>query len=369
VETDRQYQHGDERNSETMLQQGAGRLADSPLLPTSARAVLGYYAQSGVFDYGSLQLKRRVDGEVGGMIEEAFREVEAAIAESFGYGYVDFEYDTKLVLPAKLTLGHLYRELPETEHDRAEAMTRLAVEALLDGDMRDAINDDEFADFSVDFEADGDGRREIAEIAQEVLQARVEEQFTRFPDGVREAYEWGVERSERHQAEDPRFRSLMSRAQAGETGAFDAIQSEYKHASFGEQPALFTDEELALPYLKTQYDRVGVIYDAMVEMFRAADLPVEPAFHRSIVLAIVGAQIWLDDVDDYRADVAEGQLTPVTAEYLLAADDATAHENVVTIGQSYLDRARQQATVAESALTGIATEYIYHDGDPGSLPG
>ncbi len=352
-----------------MLQQAAGRLARSQVLPTSARAVCGYYASSGVFDYGSLGLKRRVDETVEEMTGAAFRAIEEAIAESFGYGYVTFEYDTKLVLPAKLTLGHLYRERPESDHDRAEAVTRLAVEALLDGDMRDAINDDEFGDFSVDFETDEDDRREIAEIAQEILQARVEEQFTRFPEGVREAYEWAVERSERHQRADTRFRSLMSRAQAGDDDALEAIESEYKHAAFEEPPALLTDEELELPYMRTQYDRVGVIYDAMIEMFRAADLPVEPVFHRSIVLAIVGAQVWLDDIDDYRADMTEGQLTPVTAEYLLAVDDATARENVVAIGEAYLDRARQQATTADSALTGIATEYIYQDGDPGTLPG
>ena len=43
-----------------MLQRSAGRLAGSQSLPTSARAVLGYYAHSGVFDYGSIRLKRRM---------------------------------------------------------------------------------------------------------------------------------------------------------------------------------------------------------------------------------------------------------------------------------------------------------------------
>jgi hypothetical protein len=352
-----------------MLRRTAGRLARSGALPTSLRAVFGYYAHSGVFDYSSLGLKRRTDETVAEMVDDAFAAVEAAVAEAFGYGYVAFEYDTKLVLPAKLTLGYLYRELPPAEHARAEEMTRLAVEALLDGDMRDALNDDEFEDFEVDFETDEEGRRQIAEIAQEVLQARVEERFSRYPEAVRDSYDWAVEISERHQAHDPAFRELMSRAREGDETALGEIEATYKCAEFDEPPELFTDAELGLPYLKTQYDRVGVIYDAMIEMYRAADLPVEPAFHRSIVLAIIGAQIWLDDVDDYRADMADGQLTPVTAEYLLAGDERAAREAVVDTGGSYLDRAREQATAADSPLTGIATEYIYRDGTPEDLPG
>jgi len=352
-----------------MLKRSAASLAGSELLPTSVRAVFGYYAHSRVFDYGSLRLKRRADATVEEMIEDAFRDIEEAIAAEFGYSYVAFEYDTKLVLPAKLTLGYLYRNLPSADHHRAEAMTRLTVEALIDGDMRDALNDEEFGDFQVDFETDETDRRRIAGIAQEVLQARVEERFSRYPMGIRDTYDWAVEVSERHQAQDPAFRELMERARNGEPGALEEVEVRYKHASFKEPPELFTEEELSLPYLKTQYDRVGVIYDAMIEMFREADLPVEPAFHRSIVLAIIGAQIWLDDVDDYRADMAEGQLTPVTAEYLLADGDGAARRAVVDVGESYIDRAREQATVADSPLTGIATEYIYRDGTPGELPG
>jgi hypothetical protein len=352
-----------------MLQRSMGRLAASSLLPTAVRAVCGYYAHAGVFDYGSLQLKRRVDTTVEEMVEDAFDPVERAIADAFDQNFVSFSYDTKLLLPANLTLGYLYRNRPPADHDRAETMTRLAVEALLDGDMRDAINDDEFGDFVVDFEADESDRREIAEIAQGVLEDRVESQFASFPDEVRESYEWAVDVSERHQAQDPAFRDLMDRAQDGDRAAREEIVDQYKYAAFEDSPALFTEDELGLPYLKTQYDRVGVIYDAMIEMYRAADLPVSDSFQRSIVLAIIGAQIWLDDVDDYRADMAEGQLTPVTAEYLLADRDQEARTAVIDISESYLDRARGQATAADSTLTGIATEYIYRDGDPDVLPG
>lgn len=351
-----------------MIRRSADWLARRNRLPTTARAVFGYYAYAGVFDVASLQLKRRVDSRVDGMVREAFRDVEEAIAEEFGYGYVSFEYGTKLLLPAELTLGYLYRHADEADHRRAEKMTALAIEALLDGDMRDAINDEEFDDFEVDFETDTGDRRLIAEIAQEVLQARVEEKFTRHPTAVREVYDWAVDVSERHQEDDPHFRRLMERAQNGDEQAIAAIRSEYKSVGFEEEPSLFEQEELELPYFKTQYDRVGIIYDAMLQMYRHSDLPIDGTFHRSIVLAIIGAQIWLDDVDDYEDDLRDGQLTPVTAEYLLSETDSAARESVIDISEQYLGRAKRQATDADSTLTGIATEYIIRDGDPDVLP-
>jgi hypothetical protein len=352
----------------TMFKSGADWLAAREEVPTSLRAVVGYYADAGVFDARSLGLKRRVDREVDGMIADAFSEVEEAIAGEFGYRFVSFEYDTKLVLPAKLTLGYLYRDLPESRHDDAEVLTRLAVEALIDGDMRDALNDEEFEDFAVDFHTEPGDRRIIAEIAQEVLQARVEDKFGDFPAEIREAYDWAVERSEAHQEQDPEFRGMLDRAREGDDTALDEIRDRYKYADFEEPPAVLTDAERELPYIRTQYDRVGVIYDAMVEMYCRAGFEIPDAFRRSIVLAIIGAQIWLDDLDDYEADMQEGQLTPVTAEYLLANSGESARESVVEISESYLARAREQATEANSTLTGIATEYIHRDGDPDLLP-
>jgi len=351
-----------------MLTSGADWLARTEAFPTALRAVFGYYADAGVFDARSLALKRRVDGEVGTMIDDAFSEIEEAIAAEFGYRFVSFEYDTKLVLPAKLALGYLYRELDESDHPGAEEITRLAVEALIDGDMRDALNDDEFEDFEVDFETSETDRRIVAEIAQEVLEARVEAQFSNFPGEVREAYDWAVQRSQAHQEEDPAFRALLERARDGEAAALAEIEQRYKFAAFDEPPAVFTEAERELPYIRTQYDRVGVIYDAMIEMYGHAGYEIPDTFRRSIVLAIIGAQIWLDDLDDYEADMAEGQLTPVTAEYLLADSGEAARRSVVEISERYLGRAREQATAADSTLTGIATEYIHRDGNPELLP-
>jgi len=356
-----------------MLQTSAGSLASCERLPTSLRAVLGYYADSGVFDYRSLRLQRRIDDTTDAIVDDAFAAVEEAIAEAFDRDFVDFSYDTKLVLPAELTLGYLYRQLDEPEHDDAEAVTQLVIEALIDGDMRDAINDDEFDDFEVDFPVEESDRRRMAEIVQETLEARVTAQFESYPDAVRDAYDWAVDISERHQDEDDHFRALMAAAQ-GETDsthtpaqARERIREEYKYADFADPPAIF-DAELDLPYFKTQYDRVGVIYSGMVEMYREAGGPAEDALEKSIVLAIVGAQIWLDDIDDFQADMQEGQLTPVTAEDLLADDDATAATRAVDISEQYLDLAKEHATTVDSTLTGIATEYIYRSGDPSVLP-
>jgi hypothetical protein len=352
-----------------ILQRSADRVAACERLPTAARAVFGYYAHSGVFDIGSLRLRRRVDDYIDGIVRDAFSDVEAAIAEEFDHDFVAFEYDTKLLLPAELTLGYLYRHTDPADHDRAEAVTRLAVEALLDGDMRDARNDDEYGDFEVDFQTTPDDRRVVAEIAQDVLQSRVEAAFAEHPGELREVYDWAVDISERHQEEDPYFRELMERAQNGNADALESIRGEYKFAAFDDAPTLFTDEELGLPYFKTQYDRVGVIYDAMLQMYEHSGLDVEREFKRSIVLAIIGAQVWLDDVDDYHDDMADGQLTPVTAEYLLNETDAGARETVLDVSDAYLGRAKQQATAADSTLTGIATEYIIRDGEPSVLPG
>ena len=350
-----------------MLHRSAEWLADSDRVPDSARAVVGYYADTGVFDYRSLLLKRRVDSVVGAMLDRLFDELGRVVADELGYDGVTLRYDTKLVLPAKLTLGHLYRELESADYHRAEEMTRLAVEALIDGDMRDAINDQEFEDFEVDVDIDEDERRRLAEVAQNHLQQRVEKQLSAYSSSVRETYEWAVELSNTHQARDERFRELMAGVQRGETPA-ERLAAEYRNAEFEESPALFTDAELSLPYVKTQYDRVGVLYDAMLGMYRESGLSIARPFQRSIVLAIIGAQVWLDDIDDFEADIRSGQLTPATAEYLLAGEDDDPREAVVAVGRSYLDRAKQEATAVDSALTGIAIEYILRSGEPDALP-
>jgi hypothetical protein len=349
-----------------MFHRSAEWLANRDRLPDSARAVVGYYGDTGVFDYRSLLLKRRVDSVVEGMLDRLFAEVGRVVADELGYDEVVLRYDTKLVLPAKLTLGRLYRELEPADHLRAEEMTRLAVEALIDGDMRDAINDEEFEDFEFDVDLDERERRRAAELAQEHMQHRVEKQLAAYSSSVRETYEWAVERSNAHQARDERFRELMAEVQRGETPP-ERLATEYRDAAFDDPPALFTEAELSVPYIKTQYDRVGVLYDAMLGMYRESDLPVDRSFQRAIVLAIIGAQVWLDDIDDFEADIRSGQLTPVTAEYLLA-DEGDPREAVVSLGRRYLDRAKAEATAADSPLTGIAIEYILRSGEPDALP-
>ncbi|WP_152042387.1 hypothetical protein [Salinigranum salinum] len=413
--------------------------ADRRWLPDAQRAVLGYYAETGTFDYRALALKSQVDDVMDEVLAELYEAVETELAREFDLpaDAVSFAYETKLTLPAELTLGYLFRRYrsratggydpvadelagrdgvlgtfpgvggrrDETAHrqranrelaaeaSRAREMTAFVVWALLDGDMRDAINDDEFEDFVVDVDADARATstelapRRVARVAQSRLQSRVEAGFDDHPDAVRAAYDHAVEVSEAHQAEDDRFRGLMAAAAddapvADETDAAesdvadrspeaarDAIEGEYKYRQMADDGHPFTDDELDLPYLTTQYDRVGVIYHGMLEMYRGAGFEIEPAFERSIVFAIIGAQVWLDDVDDYHDDVADGQLTPVTAEYLLADSERAAFESIVEVAEAYFDPARAYAEAADSTLTGIAVEYILRSGDVSDLPG
>ncbi|WP_199243693.1 hypothetical protein [Haloplanus rallus] len=381
----------------------ARRLAATDRLSTAQRAILGYYAESGRFDYRALRIKSAVDDTLEAILDDVYADIEDAVAAELGVETVDFEYETKLTLPAELTLGYLYRRAiarstagydPVADGatglrgrlgrvdpsaaanreareyvERAEEATALIVQALLDGDMRDAINDDEFEDFEVRVDGGTEVDRErVAVAAQAHLQSVVEAAFDRAPDAVRVAYDDAVERSEAHQEQDDRFRELLADALDGDADAVERIESEYKFASVPED-APFEGDERDLPYLRTQYDRVGVIYRGMLDAYRGIGFEIPAAFGTSIVLAIIGAQIWLDDVDDYRDDVAEGQLTPVTAEYALTDDDATAYENVVGITERYFDLARNHAAEAGSPLNGIAIEYILRSGDPGRLPG
>ena len=385
-----------------VLRATAGALADRRRVPTALRAVLGYYADTGVFDYASLSLKSEIDERTERMVADVERRVERALEAEFGHP-VTFSYDTKLVLPAQLTLGYVYRDarrnadadpvseviadgvpaVDETalergpEQDlspremvvRAEQMTRLSIEALVDGDMRDAINDAEFEDFEVDFDAGPEDLRRVAEVAQAALQSHLDGLLEEMPPVVEEAYSWAKEYSEAHQARDEHFRALMSAAESGDEEARAAIRREYKFADYDEDPATFSETEKALPYSKTQYARVGVIYDGMLDLYRLAGLAIEESFAKAVVLAIIGAQVWLDDVDDYADDRENGQLTPVTAEYLLAPDEEAAYRHVVGITEQYLELAATYATAADSPLTGIAAEYIYRSGDPDVLPG
>ena len=384
-----------------VLKTGAAVLADNRRVPTAVRSVLGYYADTGVFDYSSLSLKSEIDDRTEAMLDDVSARIEAALAEEFGQP-VEFSYDTKLILPAQLTLGYVYRSAREdAESDpvgdgiatgvppvedaaiggqqptltprervvRAEQMTRLSIEALVDGDMRDAINDAEFEDFEVDFAASEADRRRVAEVAQVTLQSHLDGLLADLPDAVGEAYQWAVDYSEAHQDRDEYFRALMDAAEDGDADALDAIRETYKFADYDEPPAALSPAEQELPYSKTQYARVGVIYDGMLDLYRLAGLDIDDDFAKAIVLAIIGAQVWLDDVDDYADDRAEGQLTPVTAEYLLRPDDRAAYTHVVDITEQYLDLAKAYATAADSPLTGIAVEYIYRSGEPEVLPG
>lgn len=409
------------RGQTTATERGIGQrvaetIANTDAIPLAVRAVLGYYGESGTLSLTALRLRRRTDQFMTEAIRNLYEPIEAEIESQIDAAPQDvsFKYDTKLTLPAELTIGQVYyRAKQQTakefdpvrrtvrtplleyfrfpfdkEHEtkrrnafldeyddlletieRAEGVTELVTAALIDGDMRDALNDEEYEDFQVDFPVESpELRRQIAVCAQETLQTLVEERFEQFGSGVREAYEEAVELSEQHQERDQYFRKMAERARAGDEDAKERIETEFKYADFDTPPAVFNESDLELPYLLTQYNRVGVIYRGMIQMYREAGIDIDEAFEKSIILSIIGAQVWLDDVDDYEADLEKNQLTPVTAEYLLHERDADAFESVTTISQLYLDAAKRYAAQSNSPLAGIGGDYIYRSGDPTVLP-
>lgn len=325
-----------------------------------------------------LRLRSEVDATIDRITAELFEEVEAALERARGEGEVSlvdgaeavrFDYDTRLVLPAMLTLGRVHElagDVPALRHLRrtdaqlvadGREVTRGAVRALLDGDMRDAINDGEFEDFETTVRP----RPRAAEIAQETLQSGVESWLDDpdVPDGVESAYRHAVELSEGHQATDREFRSLLARYNDAtgddRLGVAEEIESRYKYASPAEEPALF-EAERHLPYFVTQYERVGVLYEDMLRIYEAAlGIELGVGFKRAIVLMVIAAQVGLDDVDDYPEDRGE-QLTPVTAE--LALDGADGVATVERVVDRYLDRA---AEYADTHLAGMAIAYIRED--------
>ncbi len=401
------------------LRRVAGRLAAVERLPTEARATFGHYAAGGRLDVAALRRQPSVEDRVATMVDEAFEAVEVALAERCDVApeRVEFEYETKLLLPVELTLARLVRDVqrraaggfdpferrlapglggrlfravgldggdPEVapefsslarEAERIERVTRLVVVALIDGDMRDAVNDAEYDDFEATVEGEPAAERpelsaeRVATVAQSTLESVVEDRFERFPDAVRVAYDRAVTASEAHQERDSEYRELLAGAEEGDDDAVEGIRERYRGATFEDPPAGYADTDLALPYFRTQYGRVGVIYDGMFEMYEAAGIRVDETFRRAVVLTIVFAQVWLDDVDDYAADAREGQLTPVTGEYVLADDEREGYRRVREVADEYAARAREYAAESGSPLVGIAVEYVTRSGDPTVLPG
>ena len=352
-------------------------------IPATARALFGHLAESRDPRVATMVLLRsEVDSEIASMTERLFLNVERDLQRAREAGELEpvpggadeqarFDYDTRLVLPAMLTLGRIHVEAGDVplarlgrdvDHElvaRGRETTRNVVRALLDGDMRDAINDDEYEDFETNLRP----RERVAELAQSSLQEGVEEWFDReeTPEEVRAAYERAVELSERHQDEDEAFRDLLDRFHDStpnseeRTAVAEAIRERYKFAE-SDGADLF-DTATDLPYFATQYARVGVLYEDMLNMYEA-DLRMElgEGFKRAIVLMVVGAQIGLDDTDDYPEDRGT-QLTPVTAELNLADGREAGRERIKKITNAYLDRADECADDGDH-LTRIAIEYI-----------
>jgi len=351
-------------------------------VPAVARALASHLAESPDPRVVSVVLLRNeVEAEIESMTEQLFLGVERDLDRAREAGELEpapgaagesarFDYDTRLVMPAILTLGRIHaaagdvpvaRFAGDVDRDlvaRGRETTRNVVRALLDGDMRDAINDDEYEDFESNLRP----REAVAEIAQRHLEAGVETWLDRpdTPEAVRKSYDHAVELSERHQDEDDAFRGLLddyltADGPTAREAAADAIRERYRDADLEDGDLFAADADL--PYFATQYARVGILYEDMLNMYEA-DLGTElgEGFKRAVVLMVIGAQIGLDDTDDYPEDRGT-QLTPVTAELNLADDPESGTERVRAIVEAYLDRADACAD-PDDHLTRIAVEYI-----------
>lgn len=347
----------------------------------------------------AIKLQQHISNQKDENLEELFESVESELSSETSES-VDFFYDTKLTFPAELALGKLYgearSELPEkysltkcgvetgikgmlnpigendsrnirteNEHQnvldnvsRAEEFTDLVIGLLVEGDMRDAIQDDEYCDFETDAQIEG---AHLAETAQETLFKELQPQLENYPAEVKEAYEKAVNSGMSHQQEDKDFRRMFEEAQENPDEAEDIVKP-YRNGNIDASFSLDwsgTD----LPFFGSQYERVGVLYDGMFEMYDQAELETEGDFKRSVVLSTIGAQIWLDDVDDLNEDWENGQLTPVTAEILTSQTKEQAYSNIVSMKNQYLDAAREYAVKSKSDLASISIEYINRRGE------
>lgn len=347
-------------------------------VPPIARAFLRYVSRSpdlGVVPV--LLLRSEVDDDIDAMTGRMFREVELELERALAAGDIEtvdvggavrFDYDTRLVLPALLTLGRLCvlaNDVPVLRHVRdvddelareSRTTTYNIVQALVDGDMRDAINDEEYEDF----ETNARPKSRAAARAQARLSENVQRWFesSDTPAAVREHYEHAVGLSEGHQDDDETFRDLLERYHAAEgderATVAEEIRDAYKFAE-SEDPLDLFEEDQSLPYFLTQYLRVGILYEDMLNMYEAdLDVDLGREFKRAIVLMVIAAQVGLDDTDDYPED-RRTQLTPVTAELNLADDRATGVENLRAVVLEYLDRAEQ---CSPDHLTSMAIEFI-----------
>jgi hypothetical protein len=386
-----------------------GKISESGLLPNSVRAVLGHYGRGEMSlaeGKNAIELNLHIEDRKEDFMQELFDEVAAEIGERSGEEDVDFSYDTKLTFPVELTLGKIYEEaqenLPadydvldgeagtflerrfasdeklrkrreriEKEYEaeilrvrEGEVFTDLVMGLLVEGDMRDAIQDDEYGDFETNASIEDE---EVAEIAQRTLLEELQPGIEEYPEGVRDAYEKAFDLSMSHQKKDKEFRRMFKDARENPEDAEEIIRP-YRD---GETESRFSLDwsEVNMPFFASQYERVGVLYDSMFEGYEEAGFPIDDDFRRSMVLSTIGAQIWLDDVDDLEEDWKNGQLTPVTAEVLTSETGEEAYENIVTMKDEYLDAAREYAVKSDSDLASIGIEYIDKRGEQLDLKG
>ena len=335
-----------------MIRSVAARAGKTETIPDSLRAVATYYSHGDMSLRDGLNAVRvQLDAadSKDEYLSELFEDVEDELSSKTG-SREEFDYETKLTFPVEITMGRL-----ETQNSQqgSEEFSRLLMGLLVEGDMRDAVKDEEYGDFETDAEMPAET---IAETAQQTVLDELQQDLSEYPEGVRDAYEEAVEQSMNHQEEDREFRKLFRDAREQPDQA-EQILEPYRDVDTESRFSIdWNDTEL--PFFGSQYERVGVLYDGMFEMYDEAGFEIDDNFRRSMILSTIGAQIWLDDVDDLEDDWREGQLTPVTATMLHQRDSDAAHREINQMKSSYLDEARRYAERSESDLAGIAIDYI-----------
>ncbi|MFB6143826.1 MAG: hypothetical protein ABEJ98_00805 [Candidatus Nanohaloarchaea archaeon] len=285
--------------------------------------------------------------------QEALQTVESEVDEE-----IDISYETKLYLPLEILLGLIYErngyragERPE-EVEEAEDLFRNLAGLFLEIDLRDAVIDDELEKMKITGgEVDPE---KLFEDGREALKREYyDEGLESYGSEISSIYDKGIEIAMEHQRSQDEFEKVMGEARR--KNSFDELMSLYRDADLED---MIGERIEALPYFATQYERVAVLYDAVISILAEKGLEISDEDREAIIYDVIGAQIWLDDVSDLKQDIEDDQLTPVTAEIARASDLEEAQQSIRELKDDYLDEAREKAKESDSVLQEIAVEYI-----------
>lgn len=300
---------------------------------------------------------------------EESRQEALGTVESGVEGEIDISYETKLYMPLEILLGLIYErngyrgdERPD-KVEKAEELFRHLAGLFLEIDLRDAVIDDELEKMKV--RGDEVDPERLFEEGREALKRKYyDEGLETYGSEISGIYDRGIKIAMEHQRSQEELEEFMEEARR--KNSFDELMSLYRDAD----PENMIGERIeALPYFATQYERVAVLYDAVISMMEELGLGISGEGREAIIYDVIGAQIWLDDVSDLKQDIEDDELTPVTAEVAKASDLEEAEQSIRGLKGLYLDEAREKALETDSVLQEIAVEYIDLKGEEKDISG